>query len=82
MLLNWIVFQKTEKNSGEDDIVEDREIDPGLGTSKNNEIEKDQSEFNRSGNGCILDDDDDNFLKITRKNVFNIFPNKVSFTSF
>uniref|UniRef100_A0A8R1TLG6 ATP-dependent RNA helicase n=1 Tax=Onchocerca volvulus TaxID=6282 RepID=A0A8R1TLG6_ONCVO len=63
----------------EDDDIEDEEIDLGLGTSESNAAKEDaQNNFSLSANGSGLDEDDGDFLKIARKNVFNIIPNKVT----
>ncbi|EFO28260.2 hypothetical protein LOAG_00217 [Loa loa] len=72
-----VVMENENDNDGEGGAVED-EVDLGLGTSENNEAKKGQSDFSLNTNGSGLDGDCDDFLKITRKNVFNISPNKVS----
>ncbi|VIO95491.1 Mitochondrial ATP synthase coupling factor 6 family protein [Brugia malayi] len=67
-----------DDSNNEDDNIEDEEIDLGLGTSENNEAKENQSDFNLSASGSGLDEGSDDFLKIIRKNVFNIFPDKIA----
>ncbi|MCP9264306.1 Ddx10 protein [Dirofilaria immitis] len=68
---------KNEENDDNGDDVEDEEIDLGLGTSASNATDEDEeSNFRLSANDNGLDEDNDDFLKITRKNIFDIFPNK------
>uniref|UniRef100_A0A0N4T9P5 Ribosomal RNA-processing protein 8 n=1 Tax=Brugia pahangi TaxID=6280 RepID=A0A0N4T9P5_BRUPA len=66
-----------DDSNNEDDNIEDEEIDLGLGTSENNEAKENQSDFNLTASGSGLDEGSDDFLKIIRKNVFNIFPDKI-----
>uniref|UniRef100_A0A0R3S4F6 ATP-dependent RNA helicase n=1 Tax=Elaeophora elaphi TaxID=1147741 RepID=A0A0R3S4F6_9BILA len=65
-------------NDDEDVDVEVEEINLGLGTSKSDAVKKDQSDFSLSAIDSGLDEDSDDFLKISRKNVFNIFPEKIA----
>ncbi|CAG9531078.1 unnamed protein product [Cercopithifilaria johnstoni] len=62
-----------------DDDIQNEEIDLGLGTSENNAIKREQKgDFSPSAIDSGLDEDSSDFLKITRKNVFNIFPDEVA----
>ncbi|KAL3997763.1 DEAD/DEAH box helicase family protein [Acanthocheilonema viteae] len=69
----------TENNNDGDGDIENEEIDLGFGTSENNEVRGDrQSNFSLKVIDNGSDEDSGDFLKITRKNVFNIFPDKVA----